>query len=349
MKKIIVPFLMMFVLINTSIIKAQKRFIIVLLALTGSTIVYIQFVNAKISVGNVQPFSKKNILAPSLMVLGTVQDAGSPHIGCTKECCKNLFKNPDKNRKVVSLGVIDPINKLNWMFEATPDLPSQMKLLKEHSGFSTKEAPDGIFLTHAHIGHYAGLMFLGREAMGSKNIPVYAMPRMQNYLETNGPWSQLVKLNNIQIHPLQANEEIILSSNIKVKALLVPHRDEYSETVGYIISGPNKKVLFIPDIDKWNKWEKSIIEEIKKVDYAFIDATFYDGAEINNRDISEIPHPFVIESMEAFKELSIAEKDKIYFIHFNHTNPLLMIESEQAKTVLKNGFHIAQFEQIISL
>lgn len=321
-----------------------KRFIIVLLILTGSIITYVQFVHATSSVP-----SKKTSIPPSLVILGTVQDAGSPHIGCSKDCCKNLFKNPDKSRKVVSLGVIDPVNKMNWIFEATPDLPAQMKLLKEHSDFSTKETPDGIFVTHAHIGHYSGLMYLGREAMGSKDVPVYAMPKMQSYLESNGPWDQLVKLNNIKICPLNKDASIILSSNIKVRPFIVPHRDEYSETVGYIIEGPNKKVLFIPDIDKWEKWEKSIIEEIKNVDYAFVDATFYDGVEINNRSISEIPHPFVIESMEAFKDLSSSEKNKIYFIHFNHTNPLLNIESEQAKTVLKNGFHIAQFGQTITL
>lgn len=293
--------------------------------------------------------AKQAISPVSLIILGTVQDAGSPQIGCTKDCCKNLFQNPDKTRKVVSLGIVDPQNKMNWLFEATPDITSQMKLLKTHSTFSTKETPDGIFLTHAHIGHYAGLMYLGKEAMNSKDVSVYTMPRMKTYLETNGPWSQLVKLNNIKIDPIQADEEITLSSNVKIKPLLVPHRDEYSETVGYIIKGPTKKALFIPDIDKWNKWEKNIIEEIKNVDYAFIDATFYDGAEINNRNISEIPHPFVIESMELFKDLSVSEKNKIYFIHFNHTNPLLNIKSEQAKTVLKNGFHIAQFEQVITL
>ncbi len=289
------------------------------------------------------------ITTPSIIILGTVQDAGSPHIGCTKDCCKDLFQNPDKNRMVVSLALVDPENKMNWLFEATPDITRQMKMLKNYSKFSTSEMPNGIFLTHAHIGHYAGLMYLGREAISAKKVPVYAMPRMKTFLEENGPWSQLVKLENVYINALQNDSEISLSSNIKVTPIKVPHRDEYSETVGYIINGPHKRALFIPDIDKWSKWEKSIIEQIKNVDYAFVDATFYDGNEIKNRNISEIPHPFVVESMEAFKDLPKTEKDKIYFIHFNHTNPLLNIESEQAKTVIKNGFHIAQVNTIIEL
>lgn len=298
---------------------------------------------------NQQPAIPLSITKTSIIILGTVQDGGSPHAGCKKDCCKKLFENPDPARKVVSLGIIDPENKKSFLFEATPDLPAQMKQLKNLSSFAEKETPDGIFLTHAHIGHYAGLMFLGKEAMSSNKTPVYAMPRMKDFLEQNGPWQQLVTLNNISLQPLQDSVSAQLTSNITVMPFTVPHRDEYSETVGYTISGENKTALFIPDIDKWEKWETDIISAIAKVDYAFIDATFYDGEELNNRDISQIPHPFVIESMAKFEKLSSTEKDKIYFIHFNHTNPLLNPKSEQAKTVIANGFHIAHYGMVLGL
>lgn len=284
----------------------------------------------------------------SLVILGTVQDGGSPHIGCKKDCCSTLFDHPDPNRKVVSLGVIDHENKKTFLFDATPDLPSQFKLLKKW-GQKDEEAPNGIFLTHAHIGHYTGLMFLGREAMGSSSVPVYAMPKMQSFLKNNGPWSQLVDLKNIELKEIKNEEAVAVTNKLKVIPFTVPHRDEFSETVGYTIIGPQKSALFIPDIDKWSKWEKSIIDEIKKVDYAFLDASFFDGNEINNRDISEIPHPFVIESMALFKSLPTSEKSKVHFIHLNHTNPLLNTSSDQAKMVLKNGFNISKFNDVFGL
>ena len=284
----------------------------------------------------------------SLHILGTMQDAGSPHIGCKNECCEALFLNPDTTRKVVSLGIIDHENNKTFLFEATPDMPSQIKLLKEYAN-SEKETPDAIFLTHAHIGHYTGLMYLGKEALGATKTPVYAMPKMKVFLENNGPWSQLVDLKNISLKELKNNTAIQLTKNISVLPFLVPHRDEFSETVGYKIIGPNKSVLFIPDIDKWSKWNTSIIKEIKNSNYAFVDASFFDGDEINNRDISEIPHPFVIESMKLFKNLPETEKAKINFIHFNHTNPILNKNSEQHKLVLDKGFSISHFGQKISL
>ena len=285
----------------------------------------------------------------SLVILGTAQDAGSPQIACKKECCANLFDNPNNNRQVVSLGLIDTENNKTYLFEATPDIGKQIKMITKYESKSNKESVDGIFLTHAHIGHYSGLMYLGKEAMDAKEIPLYVMPRMKNFLSTNGPWDQLVSRKNIQLQVMENEQVVNLSQSITVTPILVPHRDEYSETVGYRINGPNKSALFIPDIDKWDKWDKNIIDEIKKVDYAFLDAAFYSGKEINNRDVSEIPHPFVIESFETFKNISEIEKSKIVFIHFNHTNPLLNSKSVETQIVIDKGYKIGTIGDVFNL
>ena len=282
---------------------------------------------------------------PFVVVLGTLQDGGSPHMGCEKECCKN----PDASRKVVSLGLIDPVSNKKFLLEASPDFVAQTRMLKAFLPSSANTLPDGIFLTHAHMGHYAGLMFLGREAMNSKAVPVYAMPKMKSFLENNGPWSQLVTLNNIQIKPLTAGNWENISPTLRVKPFLVPHRDEFSETVGFIIEGPHKKLLFIPDIDKWEKWRTAIVSLVKEVDYALIDGTFFSAAEVGNRNIAEIPHPLVEESMKLFDSMPAKEKEKIMFIHFNHTNPLLNEESKEARLVKSKGFRIAKINLRIDL
>ena len=285
----------------------------------------------------------------SIVILGTIQDAGSHQIACKKKCCAHLYTNPDNNRQVVSLGLIDTENHKTYLFDATPDIGRQMKRLTNYERKSTNEIVDGIFLTHAHIGHYTGLMYLGKEAMDSKDIPVYAMPKMKDFLSSNGPWNLLVSRKNIALHELENEKYIELSKSIQITPLLVPHRDEFSETVGYKIKGPNKSALFIPDIDKWEKWDKNIIDELAMVDYAFLDATFYSGKELQNRDISEIPHPFIIESFEKFKALNEQERNKIVFIHFNHTNPIINPNSMETKSVIEKGFRIARINDVFEL
>jgi pyrroloquinoline quinone biosynthesis protein B len=286
------------------------------------------------------------ITTTSLVVLGNVQDAGSPHIACTKVCCRALFNNPDVNRKVICLGLVDIPNKKTYVFDATPDMSDQFKILKSKASFKANEIPNGIFLTHFHIGHYTGLMYLGKEAINAHNAIVYAMPRMRGFLESNGPWDQLVTNENIVVEEIQDKREIALSPELKVIPNQVPHRDEYSETMGFMIIGPKKSALYIPDIDKWSKWKTNIVTAVAKVDIAFLDATFYDAKEVNHRDIAEIPHPFVFETKGLFKNAPDSTKNKIHFIHMNHTNPLLNPESEESKSVLAKGFNIARINAV---
>ena len=234
-----------------------------------------------------------------------------------------------------------------YIFDATPDFTEQTQLLKTNH-LDNSNIIDGVFLTHAHIGHYTGLMYLGFEALGANKIPVYAMPRMKQYLETSGPWSQLVTYNNINLKVLENDSVVALNSNLKVTPFLVPHRDEYSETVGYRIEGQNKKALFIPDIDKWEKWERNIIEEVKKVDYAFVDASFFRDGELD-RDMSKIPHPFTTQTTTLFENEDLETKNKIHFIHFNHSNPTIK-DSHRLKDSIQNlGFRFAKRGDIYDL
>ena len=290
-------------------------------------------------------FCASNLQAQAkLVVLGTVQDGGSPHIMCLKSCCTNLSSEEKVARQVTALGLSSGTTDY-YLFEASPNITLQMQQMQALGYLNLA----GIFLTHAHIGHYMGLLYLGREAWGANKVPVYAMHRLRTFLKENGPWSQLLDLENITLQALENKQPQQLPQGIKVTPFVVPHRDEFSETVGYYIAGPNKTALFLPDIDKWNKWEKDIGEVIKAVDYAFIDASFYDAAEINYRPIAEIPHPFVIETLERLNELEQKDRKKVFFIHMNHTNPMLDPESEATKRVRALGFSVARIGDTFSL
>lgn len=281
-----------------------------------------------------------------ITVLGIAQDAGFPQINCEKECCKAFYNGTEPTRLVSSLGLVDVQDNKKFIFDATPDFKVQSQLLKNKLNNGT--IADGIFLTHAHMGHYIGLLQLGFEAMNAEHIPVYAMPRMKRYLESNGPWNQLVTLNNIEIRPLKEDSTISISSNLKIVPFFVPHRDEYSETVGYKIIGPNRSALFIPDINKWELWEKRIVEEVKKVDFAFLDGTFFKNDEID-RPMEDVPHPFIEETISLFNNETRETKQKVIFIHFNHSNLAILKTHNLKDSVINLGFKFAKEGQIFDL
>ena len=275
--------------------------------------------------------------SPYIFVLGVGQDAGFPQAGCYEPRCLLAWEDASLRQEPTAIAVIDRASESSYLFEATPEFRDQLYRLNREASFPLA----GIFLTHAHIGHYTGLMHLGKEAMGTQGMPVYAMPRMLEFLSSNGPWSQLVSLGNIDLQRLEHDTPIRMGK-LSITPFLVPHRDEYSETVGYRIEGPNRTALFIPDINKWEDWEVSIVEALEAVNYALIDASFFADGELGNRDMSQIPHPFVSETMALFEQSSAEVRDKIWFIHMNQSNPLLNPNSDATRLVQDRGFNVAR-------
>ena len=285
--------------------------------------------------------------SPYVVVLGVGQDAGVPQMGCESAFCREAWKDARMRRMVSSIALVDADSKSRWIFDATPDLPTQFEMLKIISGDRSNDIT-GIFLTHAHIGHYTGLMYLGRESMNTTGVKVFAMPRMKQVLEQNAPWSQLVSIKNILLEPLANKTKVKLNDRLTVEPFLVPHRDEFSETVGFRITSNARTLVFIPDIDKWQKWATQLVDLVRSTDYLLIDGTFYADGEIG-RPMSEVPHPFVSETMNLLSGLPAKDRAKVFFIHFNHTNPLVQGDKKKIREVQSKGFGIAAQGQRIGL
>lgn len=286
---------------------------------------------------------------PYTVVLGIAQDGGVPQAGSFAD---PRWDDPDRQRDAVCLGIVDPREGQRFMVDATPDFRRQSLELFRVAGGEPRPVLDGLLLTHAHIGHYTGLMFLGFESIGAKGIPVWAMPRMAEFLRSHGPWSQLVAYGNIELRPLAANEPVSLGTGLSATAIPVPHRSEFSEVVAFRIDGPNRSVLWLPDIDSWREWDEwgtRLEEVLAEVDVAYLDATFFADGELPGRDMSTIPHPFIRTTIERLKGLPAKERAKVRFIHLNHTNPALEDDSAARREIEAAGMGVAVEGEIVEL
>lgn len=273
-----------------------------------------------------------------LVVLGAGQDAGAPQIGNAGDAGARLLP--------ASLALIDRKHRQRFLFDATPAITEQLAMLDALEPPVNGLGIDGIFLTHAHIGHYLGLAWLGVEAANADQVPVFAMPRMARFLRENGPWNQLVEKGNIALADLADDNFTVLTDDFGVLPIRVPHRDEYSETVGFLIMTPDKRAIYIPDLDSWDELAEGSVNSLESLvagaDFLFIDATFWDNDELPGRDMSQIPHPRVKATMERLKNLPATQRDKVYFIHYNHTNPIRDPDSAESRAVEASGFHVAR-------
>ncbi len=275
-----------------------------------------------------------------LKVLGTAQDGGYPHIGCKQSCCQAAWDDLNKKRLVSSIAIIDRVKKDCWIIDASPDIKIQINMIMDFLNIDYCPNIKGVFLTHAHTGHYSGLLEFGKETMNSSNIPVYAMPKMGSFIKSNSAFNFLINSNNIYLKSIIDNIDINLNQDISIRPFLVPHRNEMSETVGYRIFSMKKSIVYLPDIDSWEDWDYDIIDIIKDNDILLLDGTFYQIDEVKNRKISEIPHPTISHSMDKFSVLNKHNRNKIYFTHLNHTN-IALHDKKISRALNQKGYNIA--------
>ncbi len=268
-----------------------------------------------------------------ILILGSAQDAGVPQIGCDCSNCLYARKNHKFIRFGPSIAILDNEKEYCYLIDASPDIKHQVEIIKRNvpKVKTQKTLPiSGVFLTHVHFGHVSGLWTLGKECIDTQEITVFCSEKMCEFLVNNHPFSHMIERKNLILSEMKINHKYPIE-DFWITSFQVPHRNEYADTVGYVIER-NKKLLYLPDLDYWRD---DLIKLVESVDIALIDGSFYSKDELPGRD--DVPHPPIKETME----LLDPTKTEIHFTHFNHTNLILKREGKERKEILEKGFKIA--------
>ena len=279
------------------------------------------------------------------VILGIAQDGGVPHPECNCQTC-SIYSSSRIQLSPTSLGVLDE-NHLH-LFDVSRDLSRQLRMLPNKE----KKVTD-IWITHGHLGHVDGIGLFGREAIGAKGIRIHASKSMINLLEKTPRWNTMIQNGTLIPRQFDSGEIIETSNSISITAIQVPHRDEWTDTHAFIIKGPSKSILFLPDHDSWEETLRMVGEDTVldwfqtlEANVILIDGTFWSPNEINHQE--QVPHPPILDSLERIGKKTNESLD-IQFIHLNHTNPLLISNSEENKVLQKYGWSIGNEGRQISL
>ncbi|HEX5053476.1 MAG TPA: MBL fold metallo-hydrolase [Planctomycetota bacterium] len=284
-----------------------------------------------------------------LFVLGTAQDGGMPHFGCERACCVEARRD-GRVLHPACLGIVDHDKAALVLVEATPHIEQQVAELHRLAGIAGRgrQPIDAVLVTHAHIGHYLGLAFCGREVASTRQLPVHCSPRFAAFLRGNGPWRQLVELEQIVPREFVPEQPFAPIEGIEVIAIAVPHRDEFSDTMAFRIRGPRRTVLFVPDIDAWDRAPGLLDHLLAGVDIAYVDGTFFDGSELPERNLAEIRHPLMTDTMRRLDGFARQHPGAVRFIHLNHTNPALH-DAAIRDRIDAAGFRVARPGECVAL
>jgi pyrroloquinoline quinone biosynthesis protein B len=260
-------------------------------------------------------------------------------LSCYTPRCERARAEPSY---VTSLALVSPDRDRYYLVDASPDITRQVDLIPEQ-GFRDRARNrrpfDGIFLTHAHIGHYLGLALLGREGVGMQETSIYCTPSMRAYLSTNGPWSLMVDEGRLVFPDVPVDREFPVDDRLSARMIPVPHRPEFSDTVGWVFRGPGGSVLYLPDIDRWEAWQYPVADIVRSVDASLLDGSFYSADEVPGRRVEDIPHPLIGHTMDLLTE-AVDDGARVIFTHFNNSNAVLD-DGAEAAAVRARGFEIA--------
>lgn len=266
-------------------------------------------------------------MTATLIVLGTAQDGGNPQLGSEARGAPRL---------VSSIAVMTD-DGTTLLADVTPDVKAQVAHLRTLETYQARSGPnavDHITLTHGHMGHYTGLVQFGREAHNADAIPTWVTPSMASYLGENQPWRALLDGDHLDVRAGGQPGEI--APGLTLRLVPVPHRAEFTDTVGISI---NDEALFLPDIDSWEAWPEAEAE-LSRHRVCLLDASFSSLSEIPGRDLTNIPHPLVSDTLERFRHLTPGRR--LILTHINHSNPISVLDSPEAGAVRKAGFEVAE-------
>ena len=257
-------------------------------------------------------------------VLGNVQDGGVPHLGCDCDVCKNARENPGEQKFVSSLLLKEneDENSARYLVEASPDIRMQL---------SGGEYIDGVFIPLATLGHLTGLQYFGPEGPDASDLSVYCCEEVEDFMMKNDPYRLLIDRDNLEMQSFSDGDKVDLQGG-SVESRQFYHQHVNYSTTGYMIEGEDRKLFYLADITEFTEEIEACIEE---ADVALIDGTFWSEDEIGRYE--EVPHPEIRRSLDQFEDLDT----KIYFIHMNHTNPVLREASEEREELEERGFSVA--------
>jgi|TARA_B100001741_G_C16551229_1_gene599492 pyrroloquinoline quinone biosynthesis protein B len=289
-----------------------------------------------------------------VVVLGISQDGGFPQAGCNLDCCQSVKNNPSLTKHPVSMGIIGSDGSKH-LIEATRDLAWQLNLWD--SVESNETLLSSLWITHAHHGHIDGLGLFGKEVINAKKLNVHCSESLSKLIKRTPNWNLLVESENIVINSFINSISYTPSPNcgFEIKPIKIPHRAELSDMHAFLIIGPNKNLLFLPDHDTWESTLKFVNMrtirdwfKAESIDFALIDGTFWSSNELVGRNQKNVPHPTVSETLKLIGNKKF-EDPVIKFTHLNHTNPLNNKSSNEFLEVKKMGWSVAEEGEIFKI
>jgi len=238
-----------------------------------------------------------------------------------------------------------------FLLNASPDIRAQIESFPALHPLGVRESPLGpVLLTDAELDHTLGLLLL-REA---GEIEVHATGTVHETLRRGTSVLQVLgAYANVEWRPVATGQEVELADGLSYRAFPVPTdkraRFETGEgdegVVGYRITDrrTGRALVYLPGAQRLTPL---VLDQLENCACLLFDGTCWQDDELirlgiaakTSRDMGHLPISGPDGSLERLAPLPIERK---IYTHINNTNPILLEDSPERRTVEERGMEVA--------
>ena len=285
-------------------------------------------------------------------VLGSAAGGGFPQWNCGCPRCRAVRDGSRPCRPRTQSSVAVSADYQEWfLLNASPDIRVQIEAFPALHPNGTRNSPlRSVLLTDAELDHTFGLLLL-RE---TDDIEVHGTEAVYETLLNGTTLLQtLGAYTNVDWRPVTTGREMALGDKLSYLAFEVPTNkmarfgtgEGGESVVGYRITDAHtgRALVYVPGAQQITA---SVREQLQDCACLLFDGTCWQDDELvglgiatkTSREMGHLPIGGADGSLEQLASLPIERK---VYIHINNTNPILIEDSPERRTVEEHGLEVA--------
>ena len=297
-----------------------------------------------------------------IRVLGSSAGGGFPQWNCNCGNCSGVRNGTIAAEPRTQSSLAVSVDGVSWLLiNASPDILAQLAANPELQ--PARHARDtgiaAVLLMDAQIDHVTGLLML-RE--NSARLPIYATDAVWQDLSTGFPVTQILShYCGVTRHTIALDDtplEIPALPGVRIEALPLsskappysPHRHapERGDNIGLLLTATDsgKRAFYAPGL---GALEPPIRDAMRRADLLLVDGTMWTDDEmirlgLSKKTAADMGH--LAQSgpggmIEVLDGLDRPGARKV-LIHINNTNPILVDDGPERRTLTQHGIEVAR-------
>jgi pyrroloquinoline quinone biosynthesis protein B len=300
-----------------------------------------------------------------IKVLGSAAGGGFPQWNCNCHNCDGVRRGTVKAKRRTQSSIAVSANGEDWLLvNASPDLLAQIAASPELQ--PARQPRDtgiaAVLVMDAQIDHVTGLLMLRERGTP---LPLYATPAVWQDLSTGFPIGPILShycgVEHRAIALDGAPIELAALPRVRIDPLPLtskappysPHREapERGDNIGLVITNldTGKRAFYAPGL---GLLEPHVLAAMQDMDLLLVDGTTWTNDEMirlgfskkTAADMGHLPQSGPGGMIEVLDGIGAAPPRPVrkVLIHINNTNPILVEDGPERRTLAEHGIELAE-------